>query len=159
MGWVKKLGENEKRIRELKIGLAVTIIVIIILAGSNIWFAVNKESLEKQIGKLWDDYGYELWWHDFLKAPKLSKLSVYVQEVRPLGGTPYLRIYGEVWNVGTDTAYNCKLHVVAYQGAVIAIDTYIELGTIYGEDKKSIDSNVYYSGSALTSWTITPGWD
>lgn len=93
-----------------------------------------------------------------LKAPKLSLLSLYSKDERPMIGTPHLHIYGEVWNVGTDTAYDCKLHVVAYQGDVKAIDTEILLGTIYGENKKAVDSNIYYSGDPLTMWSITPKW-
>ena len=72
---------------------------------------------------------------------------------------PYLHIYGYICNVGTNSAYNCKLHIVAYQsGGVKAIDTYIDLGTIDGESWKSVDSYIFYSGSPLESWEITPEW-
>ncbi|MCJ7613216.1 ELKS/Rab6-interacting/CAST family protein, partial [Candidatus Bathyarchaeota archaeon] len=39
-----------------------------------------------------------------------------------------IRFYmsGEVWNVGTGPAINCKLHVTLYQGTIIANETYIE---------------------------------
>ena len=93
---------------------------------------------------------------DSLKAAKLVKVNLLANDNRPWFVTPYLHVYGEVCNVGTNTAYNCKLHVVAYQGAVVAIDTYISLGSINGESWTSVASNVYYSGAALTSWTITP---
>lgn len=96
--------------------------------------------------------------YDALKAPKLSLLSLSSSDERPWLATPRLHVYGEVWNVGTDTAYSCKLHVVAYQGAVKAIDTYVSLGTIAGENRKSIDENIYYSGEALTSWSISAEW-
>jgi len=96
---------------------------------------------------------------DTLKAPKLIKVNLRADDNRPWLGTPYLHVYGQICNVGTNWAYNCKLHVVAYQsGGVVAIDTYITLGTIAGESWTSVDSSVYYSGSALTSWTITPEW-
>lgn len=148
----------KKRIGKLKIGLVLSAIVIVVLAGLNIWLYLNKTSLESQLKERWDSWGSELYWHNYLEAPKLSTLSLYEDDVRPLVGTPYLHVYGEVWNIRTDTAYNCKLHVVAYQGAVTATDTYVDLDTIYGENKKSVDSKVYYSGSALTSWSITPEW-
>lgn len=94
-----------------------------------------------------------------LEAPKLIKVNLRANDSRPWIGTPYLHVYGEICNVGTNTAYNCKLHVVAYQsGGVVALNTYINLGTIYGESWKSVDSNIYYNGDALTSWTITPEW-
>ena len=95
---------------------------------------------------------------DSLKAAKIIFVNLSVQDTRTWYGTPYLHFSGEICNVGTNTAYNCKIHVVAYQGSVIAIDTYIVLGTIEGESWQSIDENVYYSGSAITSWTATPEW-
>lgn len=94
-----------------------------------------------------------------LEAPKLILVNLRADDNRPIFGTPYLHVYGEVCNVGTNTAYDCKLHVVAYQsGGVVAIDTYITLGTIDGESWVSVDTNVYYSGDALTSWTVTAEW-
>jgi hypothetical protein len=96
---------------------------------------------------------------DALKAPKLIKVNLRADDNRPFLATPYLHVYGEICNVGTNRAYNCKLHVVAYQsGGVVAIDTYITLGSIGGESWTSVDSKIYYSGSALVSWTITPEW-
>jgi predicted nuclease with TOPRIM domain len=95
---------------------------------------------------------------DLLKAPKLSTLSLHSMDERPELGTPRLRIYGEVWNVGNDIAYDCRLDVVAHQGTVKAIDTQIFVGTIFGENGKSIDDEIHYSGEALTSWSITASW-
>ncbi|MEM2915070.1 MAG: hypothetical protein QXH91_06710 [Candidatus Bathyarchaeia archaeon] len=96
---------------------------------------------------------------DALKAPKLIKVNLRADDNRPWLGTPYLHVYGYICNVGTNTAYSSKIHVVAYQsGGVVAIDTYITLGTIYGESWTSVDSNIYYSGSELVSWTLTLEW-
>jgi TolA-binding protein len=94
-----------------------------------------------------------------LKAPKLIMVDLKSEDNRPWLGTPYLHVYGYICNVGTNTAYNSKIHVVAYQsGGVVAIDTYITLGTIYGESWKSVDSNIYYSGSELVAWHLTLEW-
>ncbi len=93
-----------------------------------------------------------------LRAPDLvTRLGMSDQ--RPFLQTPYFHVSGEVWNVGTDAATNCKLHVIIYQGAVVTEDTYINLGTIPGRDYTSVDSKVYYEGSALTDWSVTPEWD
>jgi len=79
--------------------------------------------------------------------------------------SPYLHIYGVVWNVGTETAVNCKIHVVGKQGDVIAIDTYIELQNINGYEPypyisfKEIDERIYYYGIALTEKTVTIEYD
>jgi chaperonin cofactor prefoldin len=116
-------------------------------------------SLNAQITSLQNQITYLQNQIDTLKAPKLIKVNLRADDNRPWLGTPYLHVYGYICNVGTNWAYNCKLHVVAYQsGGVVAIDTYITLGTITGESWTSVDSSVYYSGSALTSWTITPEW-
>ena len=94
-----------------------------------------------------------------LKAPKLIKVDLRAEDNRPWLQTPYLHVYGYVCNVGTNTAYNSKIHVIAYQsGGVVAIDTYITLGSISGESWTRVDTNVYYSGSALTGWTLTLEW-
>jgi len=96
--------------------------------------------------------------YNALAAPKLIKVNLRAEDTR-FFGTPYLRVYGEVCNVGTKTAYSCRLRVVAYQsGGVLSINTYIELGTIEGESWVHVDSNVYYGGTALTSWQVTPEW-
>jgi hypothetical protein len=78
----------------------------------------------------------------------------------PYASQPYLHVSGYVCNVGTETAYNVKLHVTANQGSVVAIDQYLNIGTIGKQDSKEVNNNFYYSGPALTqnSWTMTPEW-
>ncbi|MEM1986379.1 MAG: hypothetical protein QXG36_02600 [Nitrososphaeria archaeon] len=94
-----------------------------------------------------------------LMAPKLIKIDLKAEDNRPETGTPYLHVYGYICNVGTYTAINSTLHVVAIQSnGVIAVDTRIELGSIDGETWKHIDSNIYYSGSKLVNWTLTLEW-
>ena len=74
---------------------------------------------------------------------------------------PFIHVYGVVWNVGTEPAENCRIHVVAKQGDVIAVDTYVELQTINGYDPypytsfKEIDEKIYYYGIPLTEKTVT----
>jgi hypothetical protein len=93
-----------------------------------------------------------------LEAPNLIRINLGESDNRPWLGTPYLHIQSAITNVGTNTAFNCKLHVVLYQGATIAKDTYVLLGTISGRAGISTTNDVQYSGSALTGWTITPQW-
>ena len=76
-----------------------------------------------------------------------------------IASTPCLLVSGYVHNVGIGTAYNCKIHVVAYQsGRVLAINTDIALGTISGQSQTSINASITYDGSPLTDWTLTPQW-
>jgi hypothetical protein len=67
-----------------------------------------------------------------------------------------LYITGEVWNVGTETAQNCSLHVTLYQGDTVTKDTYIPLGDIAGGSFTDVGRNIYYTGDALTNWTVAP---
>ena len=67
-----------------------------------------------------------------------------------------LYISGEVFNAGTDVAYNCRLHVTLYRGTTVVKDAYIELGTINPGTFKNVASNIYYTGVALSNWTIIP---
>ena len=93
-------------------------------------------------------------------APKIvTRLGVKDVRSTPAEGHPWsgrIRLYvaGEVWNVGTNAAQNCRLHVTLYQGDVVANDTYIELGTIADGSWKDVATDIYYEGVALTNWTI-----
>lgn len=95
-------------------------------------------------------------------APNLITVDLKASDLGaglPLIGTPALHVYGYVCNVGAYASYNSRIHVVAYQsGGVVAINTYITLGTIYGQSWKAVDSTFAYSGDALLSWTTTPTW-
>jgi regulator of replication initiation timing len=70
-----------------------------------------------------------------------------------------LYITGEVWNVGTETALNCSLHVKLYQGTTVAADMYLPLGDIAGGSFVDVGRNIYYIGGALTNWTIIPEYN
>ena len=94
-----------------------------------------------------------------LKSAKLISVNLKADDSRPFLQTPRVHVYGDIVNVGTNTAYNAKIHVVLYQsGGVIAEDTYIDLGSISGESSQSVETNVYYEGSEITSQTITLEW-
>ena len=87
-------------------------------------------------------------------SPELvSRLGVKDVRASPYANHPWsgrIRFYvsGEVWNVGKVPAYNCKLHVVLYQGATMANDTYVMLGTIKPGSFVNVSANVYYEGEA-----------
>lgn len=95
-------------------------------------------------------------------TPKIvTRLGATDVRSTPAPGHPWsgiIRFYisGEVWNVGTAPARNCKLHVTLYQGSIIANETYVPLGTIVPGFYVEVSSNIYYVGSALTGWTINP---
>jgi hypothetical protein len=94
-----------------------------------------------------------------LEAPNLIKVNLKSDDNHPFLQQEYLHVYGEICNVGMNTAYNCKLHVVGYQsGGVVAFDTYILQGVISGYSWTSVDGTIPYNGGALVSWSITQQW-
>ena len=93
-----------------------------------------------------------------LEAPKLVTALAVVDQ-RPLFQTPYFEITGTVWNVGSETATNCRLHIILYQGSTIAEDTYISLSTINSESYRNVDEKIFYAGTEITDWEIIPEMD
>jgi len=95
-------------------------------------------------------------------APKIvTRLGATDVRSTPAAGHPWsgvIRFYisGEVWNMGTGAAKDCKLHVTLYQGDSVANDTYVEIGTINAGTYADVAANIYYTGEALTNWTIIP---
>ncbi len=95
-------------------------------------------------------------------TPKIvTRLGATDVRSTPAAGHPWsgvIRFYisGEVWNLGTGTAKDCRLHVTLYQGNTVANDTYVELGTINAGSYTDVAANIYYTGEALTNWTIIP---
>jgi hypothetical protein len=94
--------------------------------------------------------------------PKIvTRLGATDVRSSPAAGHPWsgvIRFYisGEVWNMGTDSARDCRLHVTLYQGKIVANDTYVEMRTIKAGTYVDVAANIYYTGEALTDWTILP---
>lgn len=82
------------------------------------------------------------------------RASPYVNH--PWSGRIRFFVSGEVWNVGRVPGYNCTLHIVLYQGTNVANDTKVILGTIKPGSFVDVSADMYYEGTALTSWNVTP---
>jgi hypothetical protein len=95
---------------------------------------------------------------DSLKAAKLILINLEREDIRPWQQIPYVHFTGQVCNVGTNAALNCKIHVIAYQGTDVAFTTDIPLGNINGESSVNCDKTEYYSGSAITDYSVTLEW-
>ena len=97
--------------------------------------------------------------------PKIvTRLGTTDVRSTPAAGHPWsgvIRFYtaGEVWNLGTGSARDCRLHITLFQGDTVANDTYIELGTIKAGTYVNVATNIYYTGEALTNWTIIPQYN
>lgn len=168
-------GSIQKQVADLRCQLATLSSQMSSLHGQNANLAVQMADLEGQVASLSNrtnslqGENYALLGENANLQSQLSLLSegsVPAKLVARLGASEMrynysgqdLRLYitGEVWNVGTESAENCSLHIILYQGDTVAKDTYIELGTIKGGSYAEVARNIYYTGDKLTNWIITP---
>ena len=95
--------------------------------------------------------------YDAMRTPQLMGVGLGVTR-NFVPELVYLNVHGYLVNIHMNSAFNCKLHVVAYlTDQVVPFDTYIDLGTIVGESSIKVDSNFNASGN-LTTYTLTPQW-
>jgi hypothetical protein len=177
------LNINQKETRDLKMserkvvgrGIAILLGVICIvsiagLVGAMAYYTMyvsnhghtnaDYDSLNSQYNAYVSSHSHTNADYDVMWAPKLIEVNLVANDNHPFLSSPYLNVNGYIVNVHENWAYNCQLHVVAYQsGGVTAFDTYINLGTIAGESSTQVNSNLYYSGNGITGYTITPEWN
>ena len=127
--------------------LIITIFITIYLFSNNNILVAERDDLNQQIDELTNKI-------EELETPRLAtSLNVEDKEV-------YLQITGEVWNLGHETAYYCKLHVILYEGENMAKEEYVHLGDNVGmiaeQRYDKVDARVYYEGAHVTDWEITP---
>lgn len=94
-------------------------------------------------------------------SARVINVGLGARDDRSDPNNPFLYVSGYVCNVGSETAYNVRLHVTAYQGSVRVINSYYEIASSLVKDgSKYVEARFYYSGPALTynSWTMTPEW-
>jgi cell division protein FtsL len=94
--------------------------------------------------------------NDALMAPNLvwSRFDVRIDQ-------GFFMISGGICNTGTETAFDVRLHVVAYAvDGTKVIDSYREVGSLNGKQLVDVRGglDIYYGGSILDNWTITPEW-
>jgi cell division protein FtsL len=158
---------------KLKLALAAVTIILVVSLAANAFsyyaqqyrFAINNAlqkqaaDLRNQINNLQNEKAdLQSQLSQLSQRPIVPKLATRLgatdMRYNYTGQTTRLYISGEIWNVGTAPAYNCRLHVTLYQGDIVANDTHIELGTIAAGSWKDVAANIYYEGVALTNWTI-----
>jgi hypothetical protein len=97
---------------------------------------------------------------DNLERPNFVSVSLMSSDNRPWLQTPYLLVQGYLFNTGVNASTGTVLHVQAFQGSVLAFNTTVSLGTVYGRGSVYVNSQITYTGSALTSWRVwTTGFD
>jgi hypothetical protein len=123
-----------------------------LLSQTQIWLNGNKTLLsqtQSQVNSLIAQV-------NVLQAPKLISVNGhYTSE------TNDIHIIGEICNVGTNNAYNPKLHLVGYQNGAVISEAHIIIASgqpIPGESWITVDTHYYYTNAQTLSWTITPEW-
>ena len=182
---------EKKGTGKAKVALVVCVVLVVILAVSNVWFFMRAESfgnqindletdksnlqsqvnslqnevnsleignsnLESQINNLLDqisdlEYQNTVLQNevDSLKLPQLHTVEVYWTDKHPLTGSPYINIYGSIFNSGSQTASSVVLTVKVYDVYDTLLKSEeIHLGTIAGRSYKSFDVDIEYSGVA-----------
>ncbi len=105
----------------------------------------SKSSLENETTKLKDQLNQLN-----QEGPRLvTRIGARDMRFNYTGQETRLYISGEIWNVGTSAARNCKLHVTILQGVNVANDTYIDLGTIEAGTYVDVASNVFLRGGCV----------
>lgn len=96
---------------------------------------------------------------DSLKAPQLHEVEVYWTDNHPLIGSPYVNIYGSIFNSGSQTAYSvvCTVRVYDVYDTLLKTEP-IHLGNIEGKSYQSFDVDIEYSGDA-ENVTTTLGYE
>jgi hypothetical protein len=70
----------------------------------------------------------------------------------------HLTITGYIFNMGTDTAYNCKFHVKVWSSTnALLLDTTVDLGSISGRSYIYKSTETPYTGSG-SYWSVIPEW-
>jgi len=123
------------------------------------WLAGNITELQSQIDILSSQNSNLQNQVDNFNTPRLVKVDLRAEDNRPILQMPRLHVYGYVFNTRSGTAYNCKLHAVAYIGSIEVINSYKTLGTISGESWKSVNEEFLYQGDpGLSRWDVTIEW-
>ncbi len=149
---------------DLAIGIGtLCVILFVVIFGTVIYFTLETNSLRSQLASSQSEI-------DALSAAQL-KLS---DPDNPVGGVkygspnlgwlnenPYLYVHGIVFNVGSNPAHNCRVHVVATaSNGTKLLEGYIDLGTIDGGYAAKIDSRIESTLPLTGSFdvTCTPEW-
>lgn len=155
--------ETKTKTSGLKVGLVVSIALIVVLALFSMWayseisnlrgrvnsLETDNDNLETQVSNLQTDKANLQTEVNSLKAPQLHKVEVYWTDNHPWFASPYIDYYGTIFNSGSQTAYSVVLTVRIYDAYDTLLKTEeIHLGNIYGKSYETFDVDIGYSGDA-----------
>ena len=145
--------------KQREVGLPILVVIMVALIGSALVSSTsNYIDLQNQMMDLQSRYDKLSNDYQALKYSQVIKINLEETDVRPYNGTPYLHVRSIVVNFGNDNAIDCRLHVILYQGRVVAKETDIILGSISGRNWVAVDEKVYYIGGPLSNFSVTPTW-
>jgi hypothetical protein len=138
-----QLANNATQIEQLKVTLAKTQNLLEYFQNRTlVLYPFEKEALQAAL------------YNDSLNTPFLiTRLGV--KDVNDSSGTR-LFIQGNVYNIGTATAYNCRLHVTIHLSNATVLNQDIKLSDLTIYSSTYVSQNIPYSGVQLDKWEIIP---
>lgn len=164
------MAERVKRFNRIQVVLTICILLIAILAMSNIWLYITIDGQQKQINSLETDkksleyqvrdlqetntnlesYGNDLLnMVNSLRAPQLHEVNVAWSDNRTSPDSPHISLNGTIFNSGEESAPNVKITVEIYDNVGNSLKKEeVLLGEIAGKSYKNFDTDIAYSGDA-----------
>lgn len=131
-----------------KIPLVVCIVIIVVLAVTNVYaFSYLLTEKLESLGLQDTNENLREDIRDLRKA-SLKMFDTYWQDNHPLLGSEYVNVYGIVVNTGVETATNVMLTIEVYGGGVLLKTESFPFSDIYGKGFEKFDVDVTYSGDA-----------
>jgi hypothetical protein len=143
---------------------AISFLILIILASATlVYFSMEINSLQSKLAV------------SSLEIENLNAAKLVLSDPdNPVGGVKYgspllgwtnenpnLYVYGVIFNVGTQPAYDSRIHVVANSAnGTILLDDYIDLGTIDGGFVAKINTQIKSNYPLIGDFNVifTPEW-
>ena len=161
--------EVKKGIGKTKVGLIISVVLVGILAVSNVWFFMrvedlqdriyaletDKNNLQSQVNSLQTDKstleGQVVSLQVQINALKASQLHLVNYEATVYDvwlGTDYVTVKGTIFNSGSNSATNVFLTIRIYDSEMTLLKTeQIAFGTIIGKSYENFDTDIYAEGA------------
>jgi hypothetical protein len=135
-----------------KISLSIILIAIITLAFITWFFQNQVSSLKNQISELQSQLDNQQ------KAFLLTSLGISAEPRNTTYPHPHFTIEGIVINVGTKTAYNASLQIIAYyKSGALALNLTIPFGNLAKWETGHVNE-IIATSEYVGNYTVTPTW-
>jgi hypothetical protein len=146
-----------------KLSVTISILILILASGMLVYSSMEINSLQSKLAV------------NSLEIENLNAAKLLLSDPdNPVGGVKYgsphlgwtnenpnLYVYGVIFNVGTQPAYDSRIHVVANSAnGTKLLDDYIDLGTIDGGFVAKINTQIKSNYPLIGDFNVifTPEW-